>query len=67
MVWLIPIPATAVPVDLPVDSEVDRFIIGALFMLWLAVAAVAGPYGPKSAVKPDQPGGTAVPRPRPQA
>ncbi len=48
MVWLVPIGATTVPVavGLPIDPKLDRFALGAIFLVWLFLVGGAGQYGP---------------------
>jgi O-antigen ligase len=46
LLWLVPMDSTSVPIALPFDSNLDRFALTALVVVWLAVAGVAGEYGP---------------------
>lgn len=46
MLWLVPVDATTAPIPLPISSHIDRFALCAAVLVWLAVAAAAGSYGP---------------------
>lgn len=37
VLWLLPVDAITLPVSLPVDSKLDRFLLAAMVVLWLTV------------------------------
>jgi O-antigen ligase len=45
MLWLIPVDSTSLPFNLPFDSKVDRFALGALAVMWL-YSFGSGRFGP---------------------
>jgi hypothetical protein len=46
MLWLIPFDAIDLRVNLPVDSKLDRVLLAALVVLWLATLAAGGRWAP---------------------
>jgi hypothetical protein len=47
MVWLIPFDAVTLPIPLPVDSQLDRFVVPAIALVWLIEELRAPPRGYK--------------------
>jgi O-antigen ligase len=46
MLWLIPFQDVALPVSLPVDAKLDRFVLAGLALVWLAALLARGPAAP---------------------
>lgn len=52
MIWFVPLDSIIVPISLPVDSSLDRFVFAGIVLVWLIVALGAGQLGPRMVRNP---------------
>lgn len=47
MLWLVPFQDVRLPINLPIDAKLDRFILGGIALLWIAAFLAGGRAAPR--------------------